>query len=87
MQALGQLVVTYVAGHPNSGILLPQLWRLSAPVVLAAMISLYNTDATTISRTLEICQASIFKRTFLSWREHCQEESAALAVKWCLAIL
>ena len=56
LQALNQLMLTYVASHPNSGVVLPRLWLLATSEVVAAMISLYNTDPTTISRTLEVCQ-------------------------------
>ena len=58
-QVLNQLVVTYVASHPNSPAVLPRLWRLSPPLVLTAMVNLYNTDSTTISRCLDICQVGI----------------------------
>ena len=56
MQALNQLVMTYVADHPNSRVVLPRLWHTSPPVVLAAMVSLHSTDSTTVIRSLEILQ-------------------------------
>ncbi|KAK9824056.1 hypothetical protein WJX72_007392 [[Myrmecia] bisecta] len=50
------LVVTYVASHPNSSIVLQRLWPLNREQVLRAMVALYEKDPANISRVLDVCQ-------------------------------
>lgn len=56
LQVLSKLVVSYVASHANSAVVLHRLWGLSPNLVLAGMIALYSTEGTTITRCLDICQ-------------------------------
>lgn len=50
------LAVTYVASHPNSGVVQARLWPLNRDLVLRAMVALYQKDATNISRVLDVSQ-------------------------------
>lgn len=52
------LAVTYVASHPNSGVVLQRLWPLNRDLLLRAMTALYQKDASNIARVLDVCQAS-----------------------------
>ena len=53
---LDPLVVTYVASHPNSGVVLARLWPLNRGAVLRAMAALYQKDASNVARVLDVCQ-------------------------------
>lgn len=50
------LVVTYIASHPNSSVVLQRLWPLNRDAVLRGMVALYQKDGTNISRVLDVCQ-------------------------------
>ncbi|KAK9805719.1 hypothetical protein WJX73_001907 [Symbiochloris irregularis] len=56
LEALSQLVLSYVADHPNSGVVLPRLWHTSHPVVLDVMVTLHSNDNTTAIRSLQTLQ-------------------------------
>lgn len=55
-EVLEPLVVTYVASHPNSGVVLQRLFPLNRDLLLRAMTSLYQKDASNIARVLDVCQ-------------------------------
>ena len=50
------LVVTYIASHPNSTVVQQRLWALNRELVLRGMVALYQKDATTIARVLDVSQ-------------------------------
>ncbi len=55
-EVLEPLGVTYVASHPNSGVVLQRLWPLNRDLLLRAMTALYQKDASNIARVLDACQ-------------------------------
>lgn len=55
-EVLEPLAVTYVASHPNSGVVLQRLWPLNRDLLLRAMAALYQKDASNIARVLDVCQ-------------------------------
>lgn len=55
-EVLEPLAVTYVASHPNSGVVLQRLWPLNRDLLLRAMTALYQKDASNIARVLDACQ-------------------------------
>lgn len=56
-EVLDPLVVTYVASHPNSGVVLARLWPLNRDALLRAMVALWQKDASNVARVLDVCQA------------------------------
>mgnify|MGYP001810729731 CR=1 FL=1 len=50
------MVVTYVASHPNSALVLQRLWPLNRDLLLRALAALYQKDASNIARVLDVCQ-------------------------------
>ncbi len=50
------LVVTYVASHPNSAVVLAHLWPLNRDLLLRAMVALWQKDASNVARVLDVCQ-------------------------------
>ena len=55
-EVLDPLVVTYVASHPNSAVVLARLWPLNRDVLLRAMVALYHKDTSNVARVLDVCQ-------------------------------
>ena len=51
-----KLVITYLDSHPNSQVVLRNLWPANKDVILRAMVMQYDKDANYISRILEICE-------------------------------
>lgn len=55
-EVLDPLVVTYAAPHPNSSVVLARLWPLSRDALLRGLVALYQKDAASIARVLDVCQ-------------------------------
>lgn len=55
-EVVDPLVVTYVASHPNSSVVLARLWPLNRDVLLRALVSLWQKDASNVARVLDVCQ-------------------------------
>ena len=55
-EVVDPVVVTYVASHPNSALVLQRLWPLNRDLLLRALAALYQKDASNIARVLDVCQ-------------------------------
>lgn len=55
-EVVDPLVVTYVASHPNSSVVLARLWPLNRDLLLRAVVALWQKDASNIARVLDVCQ-------------------------------
>lgn len=53
------LAANYVAGNPNSALVLGRLWGLDADIVMRAMCVLYERDPTAVFRILDVSQVQI----------------------------
>lgn len=56
---LDPLVVTYVASHPNSSVVLARLWAVNRDAVLRAVVALYQQDTSNVARVLDVCQVGV----------------------------
>lgn len=63
MQIGDALASNYVAGHENSGIVLGRLWALDPDTLMRGMCMLYERDATSINRILDVAQVRLLCRT------------------------
>ena len=52
------LVPKYIDDHPNSEVVMRNLWTANKDVILRAMVVKYEKDANYISRMLEVCEKS-----------------------------
>lgn len=51
-----KLVVAYLDDHPNSQVVLRNLWPANKDLILRAMVMQYTKDANYVSRMLELCE-------------------------------
>lgn len=51
-----KLATGFMAGQPGAPIVLPRLWRLAPPILLAVMSDMHRRDPTCLSRLLDIAQ-------------------------------
>lgn len=67
-------MVTYVASHPNSALVLQRLWPLNRALLLRAMVALYDKDASNVARVLDVCQVG--GRAGCEGRDGCSAHAA-----------
>ena len=51
---LGRLLLSYLNGNANSSLVLSKLWLVNPDFLVKSMLEMYGTDATTLSRILDI---------------------------------
>lgn len=53
------MAANYVAGNPNSSLVLGRLWSIDADTVMRAMCVLYERDPTAVFRILDVSQVCV----------------------------
>ena len=74
-------MVTYVAPHPNSSAVLARLWPLNRDALLRGLAALYQKDAASIARVLDVCQVGA------EWRVRTAGAVVLHACGCCLRLL